>query len=158
GEFARRLPPALADAWAVAPMPGDTPGVPGRSLAGGAGLALAATSSRPDDAWKVIAFLAEPAQQVAFHRLTGDLPARRSAWTDAALDRAPHTRVFWAQLAHVVAPPAVPEWERIATAVGRSTAAVVRGEVALDQALVRLDHEVDGILEKRRWLLERGGQ
>ena len=53
------------------------------------------------------------------------------------------------------APPAVPEWERIATAVGRSAAAVVRGEVDLEAALARLDHDVDGMLEKRRWLLDR---
>jgi multiple sugar transport system substrate-binding protein len=155
GEFARRLPAPVARDWAVAPMPGEEPGVPGRSLAGGAGLALVARSRRPDEAWALIEFLAEPAQQVAFHRLSGDLPARRSAWEAAALDREPPTAVFWTQLAYLAAPPAVPEWERIATAVGRSAAAVVRGEVDLDAALARLDHDVDGILAKRRWLLER---
>jgi multiple sugar transport system substrate-binding protein len=156
GEFSRRLPPSLARAWSVAPMPGDTPEVPGLSLAGGAGLALVARSRRHDDAWKLIEFLSEPRQQAAFHELTGDLPARRSAWEAARLERDPRAAVFWAQLAHVAAPPAVPEWERIATAVGRSAAAVVRGDVELDEALARLDHDVDGMLEKRRWLLERG--
>jgi multiple sugar transport system substrate-binding protein len=155
GEFARRLPAALASDWAVAPMPGDTPGVPGTSLAGGAGLALVARSPRPDAAWALIEFLSEPAQQVAFHRLSGDLPARRSAWDEAALQRDPRAAVFWAQLAHVAAPPAVPEWERIATAVGRAADAVVRGEVQLDAALARLDHDVDGMLAKRRWMLAR---
>jgi multiple sugar transport system substrate-binding protein len=155
GEFARRLPAALAGDWAVAPMPGDTPGVPGTSLAGGAGLALVATSPRPDQAWALIAFLSEPAQQVEFHRLSGDLPARRSAWTMAGLRRDPRTAVFWAQLAHVAAPPAVPEWERIATAVGRTGAAVVRGDVEVEAALARLDRDVDGMLAKRRWMLAR---
>jgi multiple sugar transport system substrate-binding protein len=156
GEFARRLPAALANDWAVAPMPGDTPGVPGVSLAGGAGLALVAGSPRPDQAWALIAFLSEPAQQVALHRLSGDLPARRSAWHAADLVRDPRAAVFWTQLAHVVAPPAVPEWERIATAVGRVGAAVIRGEVEVDAALAGLDRDVDGMLEKRRWLLARG--
>jgi multiple sugar transport system substrate-binding protein len=156
GEFARRLPSRLAQAWAVAPMPGNALDVPGLSLAGGAGLALVARSRRHADAWKLIEFLSEPAQQAAFHELTGDLPSRRSAWEAAALERDPRTAVFWTQLAHVAAPPAIPEWERIATAVGRSAAAVVRGDVELDEALARLDHDVDGMLEKRRWLLERG--
>ena len=114
-----------------------------------------ARSRCPDEAWALIEFLAEPAQQVAFHRLSGDLPARRSAWEAAALDREPPTSVFWRQLAHLAAPPAVPEWERIAATIGRSAAAVVRGEVDLETALAGLDHEVDGILVKRRWLLER---
>jgi multiple sugar transport system substrate-binding protein len=155
GEFARRLPAALAPDWAVAPMPGDTPGIPGTSLAGGAGLALVARSPRPEAAWALIEFLSEPAQQIAFHRLSGDLPARRSAWDEAALRRDPRTAVFWTQLAYLAAPPAVPEWERIATAVGRTGAAVIRGEVEVDAALTRLDREVDAMLEKRRWLRAR---
>jgi multiple sugar transport system substrate-binding protein len=137
-------------------LPGDPPGAPGVSLAGGAGLALVADSPRPDQAWALIAFLSEPAQQVAFHRLSGDLPARRSAWEEADLVRDPRAAVFWTQLAHVAAPPAVPEWERIATAVGRAGDAVIRGEIEVDAALTGLDHEVDGMLEKRRWLLARG--
>jgi multiple sugar transport system substrate-binding protein len=64
--------------------------------------------------------------------------------------------VFWTQLQHTAAPPAVAEWERIATAVGRTGDAVIRGVLELDAALVRLDHEVDGMLEKRRWLVARG--
>jgi multiple sugar transport system substrate-binding protein len=155
GEFGRRLPAALKDDWAVAPMPGTRPGAPGRSLAGGSGLALVASSRRADDAWALIAFLSEPAQQVAFYRLSGDLPARRSAWEQAALLRDAHAGVFWTQLAHVTAPPPVPEWERIATAVGRTGAAVVRGDVEIDAALADLDDDVDTMLEKRRWMLAR---
>jgi multiple sugar transport system substrate-binding protein len=33
----------------------------------------------------------------------------------------------------------------------------VRGEEDVDEALARLDAEVDRILEKRRWLLDRTG-
>jgi multiple sugar transport system substrate-binding protein len=47
----------------------------------------------------------------------------------------------------------VPEWERIATAVGRAGDAVVRDAMDVEPALVRLDAEADAILEKRRWLL-----
>jgi multiple sugar transport system substrate-binding protein len=49
----------------------------------------------------------------------------------------------------------VPEWERIATLVGRRAEGVIRGEETVDEALTSLDEEVDRILEKRRWMNAR---
>jgi multiple sugar transport system substrate-binding protein len=156
GEFARRLPPALASAWATAPMPGRRPGEIGRSLAGGAGLAITAQAAQPDAAWTLVEWLSAPAQQVAFHRLTGDLPARRSAWDEAGLRNDTRTRAFWTQLDHLAATPKIAEWERIATAIGRTGERIVRAGTRVEPALADLDREVDAILEKRRWLLARG--
>ncbi|MEB2286242.1 MAG: hypothetical protein B6D46_11550 [Polyangiaceae bacterium UTPRO1] len=154
GEMSRRLP-ALADAWTTTPLPTFTGAGPGVSLAGGASLAVVRTTPRADLAWRWIAFLAEPAQQLAFWRLTGDLPARPSAWHAAGLAEAPRTAAFWRQLARVQAPPTVPEWERIAAKITEHVEAVVRGGVALDDGLAALDRDVDSILEKRRWMLDR---
>ena len=42
-------------------------------------------SARKDDAWKLVEYLSEPAQQSRFYHLVGDLPARKSAWADPAL-------------------------------------------------------------------------
>ena len=154
GELQRRLP-ALAEQWATAPLPtfaGDGPGV---SLAGGASLAVVATSPRAALAWEWVRFLAEPAQQREFWRLTGDLPARPSAWRAEGLEDAPRTAAFWRQLAHVQVPPTIPEWERIAAKIAEHAEEVVRGDVGLDAALVALDRDVDAMLEKRRWMLER---
>lgn len=173
GEFGRRLPPALAGRWATAPMPvadevpapgrealgtpadaaaPPPPGFPGPSLAGGASLALVRGSGRADAGWRLIEFLTEPAQQVRLHQLTGDLPARRSAWEAAALAREPHVAAFWDQLQSVWATPKIPEWERIAGKVTQYTDAAVRGRLGIDAALAALDAEVDVILAKRRWL------
>ena len=155
GELARRLP-RLEGAWATAPLPsfdGDGPGV---SLAGGASLAIVGSSARADAAWQWIEFLAEPAQQLAFWRLTGDLPARPSAWKDGGLAAAPRTAAFWTQLAHVRPTPKIPEWERIAQKVAEHGEAAIRGRVDVDGALAALDRDVDAILEKRRWMLDRG--
>ncbi|MCC6766869.1 MAG: sugar ABC transporter substrate-binding protein [Deltaproteobacteria bacterium] len=154
GEMTRRLP-ALADAWATAPLPTFAGEGPGVSLAGGASLAVVRTSPHAELAWRWIAFLAEPAQQLAFWRLTGDLPARPSAWREAGLADAPRTAAFWRQLARVQAPPTVPEWERIAAKITEHAEDVVRGAVALDDALTALDRDVDAMLEKRRWMLDR---
>lgn len=156
GEMSRRLP-ALADQWATAPLPsfgGDGPGV---SLAGGASLAVVRTSPRAELAWRWIAYLAEPAQQREFWKLTGDLPARPSAWRADGLETAPRTAAFWRQLARVRATPTIPEWERIAAKIAEHAESVVRGDVDLDAALAALDRDVDAMLEKRRWMLERAG-
>jgi multiple sugar transport system substrate-binding protein len=159
GEFARRLPPELADAWATVPMPApDGTPWPGVSLAGGASLALFRDGPRTDLAWRLIEYLAEPAQQVAFWRLGGDLPARRSAWTDPTLAADARAAAFRVQLDAVRPTPKVPEWERIATKVGQHLEAAIRLQVTLEDALIALDRDVDAILEKRRWLLEREGR
>jgi multiple sugar transport system substrate-binding protein len=156
GEFERRLPAALQPHWATAPLPGFGGEAPGVSLAGGASLALVAKSARKQAAWAWIAWLAEPAQQAAFHRLSGDLPARRSAWDDAAL-AGPRAAAFRAQLAHVRATPKIPEWERIASRIAYHAEAAVREGRDLDATLAALDRDADQVLEKRRWLLARKG-
>jgi multiple sugar transport system substrate-binding protein len=153
-EFAARLPPEMQARWATAPMPAFAGSGPGVSLAGGASLALVASSQRKEAAWAWIAFLAEPAQQAEFHRLSGDLPARRSAWDDAALS-GPRVAAFRAQLAHAVATPKLPEWERIASRIAWHAEAAVRESRELDAVLAALDREADQVLEKRRWLLAR---
>src|SRR5207247_11281324 len=101
--------------------------------------------------------LAWPAPQVRLDRLPGDLPARRSAWTEAALERDPQAGAFWTQLEAVRATPKIPEWERIATEITRHAEAAVRGTMTADEALGALDRNVDALLAKRRWLLGGAG-
>jgi multiple sugar transport system substrate-binding protein len=155
GEFATRLPQALADDWSTTPLPGIDAQHPGVSLAGGASLAIAASSTRKEAAWQWIEWLTQPEQEIAFYRASGDLPPRRSAWRDPVLADDARAQAFRAQLEHVRAVPKVPEWERIAAKISRTAEAAVRGEVAADAALARLDAEVDAILAKRRSLLLR---
>ena len=155
GEFRRRLPPEMQDRWMTAPMPGPEPGVPGVSLAGGASLALFRASEHPEEAWKLIEFLSEPAQQVRFYELTGDLPARKEAWDDPALAGDKHVHAFWEQLQHVAATPKVPEWEQIANKVWERAEAAIRGRASNADVLTALDRDVDRMLEKRRWMLSQ---
>ncbi len=152
-EFRRRLPAALRDRWDTAPMPG--PDGPGLSLAGGASLALCRSSPHPEAAKALIRYLTEPEQQLALHRLTGDLPASRSAWRRPELSQAPHTEAFRRQLEQVRPTPTIPEWERIADRIAHYAEKAVRGELGEDEALAALNRDVDRILAKRRWLLER---
>ena len=154
GEFRRRLPAELRDTWATAPLPGPGENRPGVSLAGGASLAIVRASEHKEAAWKLIEYLSEPAQQMAFYRLTGDLPARRAAWRREGLTTDPYARAFWTQLKFVESTPKIPEWERIASKIAYYAEEAVRGGMTVDAALAGLDREVGDLLEKRRWLLQ----
>src|SRR5262249_42700631 len=98
GEFARRLPPELQHAWAVAPLPGPDGPQTGLSVAGGSSLVIARESKHKAQAWKLVEFLSRPEQQLRFYRLTGDLPARRETWQDRSLATDPGLRAFGEQL------------------------------------------------------------
>jgi multiple sugar transport system substrate-binding protein len=153
GEFERRLPRELADAWTTAPLPGADG--PGTSIAGGSSLVVFRKSRNAAAAWELIEFLSQPEVQRRFHALTGDLPPRRSAWSEGALGRDVHAGAFRDQLERVKPTPAVPEWERIANEIRIVAERVVHGGLTIDEGVAELDARADRILEKRRWLLER---
>jgi multiple sugar transport system substrate-binding protein len=155
GEFRRRLPADLQGQWATAPLPalsGDSAGV---SIAGGSSLAMFHASPHKEAAWRLVEFLSSREQQVRFHHLTGDLPARIDAWEATGLAKDPQARAFWVQLHRVRPLPKVPEVELISTRVFESAEQVIRGGRPAGAALEELDRDVDRILEKRRWMLDR---
>ena len=157
GEFKRRLPPELANAWVTAELPG--PDGPGASIAGGASLAMFRRSPHKAECWALINYLSRPDVQLEFYRLTGDLPPRRSAWAlplnGATLAQDRHAAAFHRQLERVRPAPAVPEWERIVQEMQYAAARAVAGQADIDTTVRVLDAKVDGILEKRRWMLDR---
>lgn len=157
GEFRRRLPPELQESWSTAPLPApdEASAYPGVSLAGGSSLVLFRRAEGREGPWRLVEFLSEPAQQARFYALSGDLPARRSAWAATDLDADPRAAAFRAQLDAVVPMPKVPEWEQIANRVAERAEEVVRGARPLDATLAALDADVDRMLAKRRWLAER---
>ncbi len=156
GEFRRRLPPEMQDKWATAPLPAHDAGEPtGISMAGGGSLVVFRASKHKAAARKLIEFLSEPAQQVRFYELTGDLPARRSAWLSPVLANDTRFLAFRVQFERVAPLPKVPEWEQIATAIYDRGEAAARGTVTPSVALTQLDARADELLEKRRWMLTR---
>jgi multiple sugar transport system substrate-binding protein len=157
GECRRRLPADMQDAWTTAPLPASAGDGPGVSLAGGSSLVVFETSDHQKAAWRLIEFLSRPEQQVRFFQLTGDLPAHRDAWSAPELADDPEVRAFWDQLEHVVPTPKIPEWEQIATRIWERTEAAIRGAETPAEAMAKLDADVERILAKRRWLLERKG-
>ena len=156
GEFKRRLPPAMQDKWGTAPLPARDASAPtGVSMAGGSSVVLFRGTRHRGAAEALIRFLSEPAQQVRFFELTGDLPARRSAWSAPPILAESHFPAFRQQLERVQPLPKVPEYEQIATAVADRGEAAARGATSVPDALAQLDAKADALLEKRRWMLSR---
>ena len=151
GEFKKRLPDSLQHAWMTAPLPGPDSG--GVSLAGGSSIVIMRGSAKKAVAWKFITFMSDPARQAKFYGTTGDLPARRSAWSAPALANDPYLAAFRRQLGRVVPTPPVPESELIVQLVAQAGERAARGRQTIDEALATLDAEVDVVLEKRRWLM-----
>ncbi|WOF44623.1 extracellular solute-binding protein [Sphingopyxis indica] len=154
GDLGERLPPGFRGKWATAPNPG--PDGIGSAAPGGSSLVVFADHRANDHAWDCLAQLLAPAAQIEFHALTGDLPARRAAWQQAGLASDPVVAPFATQLERARALPKVPEWERIVTAMQLVAERMVRGEYSVDEAAAQIDARADRLLEKRRWMLEKG--
>lgn len=140
--------------WQVARTPG--PSGPAAGIANGYALAVGPTTHDPARAWRLVEYLCRPDIQARFFAVTGDLPSRRDAWNAPELARDPAAAVFGTQAADSVAPPAIPEWERIVTEVQLVAEAMVRGRFGVDGAAAEMNKRADKILEKRRSLLDRG--
>jgi multiple sugar transport system substrate-binding protein len=152
-EFKARMPPALQDAWATAPLPG--PDGPGAGIAGGGSLVLFKASRHQRAAWQVIEYLSQPNVQRKFYAIVGDMPPRRSAWAHSRLAHDRYARAFRDQLERVKPVPKVPEWGQIADQMAVVGAELAHGQLTVDEAARKLDARTDRILAKRRWVLAR---
>jgi len=154
GDMKSRLAPDMQGRWGTAPNPG--PDGIGSAAPGGSSLVVFANQADSSAAWDVVARLLAPAAQLELHRLTGNLPARRSAWRAAGLARDPIVAPFATQLERATALPKVPEWERIVTEMQVVAEGMVRGQYSVDDAAREIDRRADRLLEKRRWMLDKG--
>ncbi len=155
GEFKRRIPLRLQNEWMTAPLPSMDTIFPGLSLPLGTSLVIFRESQKKQAAWKLIEFLASREQSIAFYRITGNLPPRKSAWDDSSLASNPYIEAFYQQLQRTEPLPHVPEWEQIVIKLQLYVEYVATKTLTVDDALQRFDSEVNQMLEKRRWLAER---
>ncbi|WP_122465555.1 sugar ABC transporter substrate-binding protein [Brevundimonas lutea] len=154
GDFNTRLPEDVQDDWATTGVPGPT-GL-GASAPGGSSLAVFNSSPHQDAAWRLVRYLSDPQVQVRFQEITGSLPARVSAWDVPALADDPYVQPFAGQLERARAVPKAPEWERIVTEMQIVAERMLRGEYTPETAAAEIDRRADRLLEKRRWMMERG--
>jgi len=152
GEFRDRLSPTTQ--WNTAGVPGPTG--PGASAPGGSSLVVYRSSPNQEAAWKLVRFLMDPATQVEFNGITGDLPSRLSAWNAPAVVADPAIAAFKGQLERARPVPKAPEWERVVTEMQIVAERMVRGEFTPETAAAEIDRRADRLLAKRRWMREQG--
>jgi multiple sugar transport system substrate-binding protein len=155
GEFTRRIPPNLQSQWMTAPLPSMDSTSPGISLPLGTSLSLFRRSNHKEAGWKLIEFLTSRDQSVAFYKITGNLPPRKSAWNDSSLSQNKYIQAFYKQLQRVDPLPQVAEWEQIVIKLQLYVEYVATQTMTVDEALHKFDGDVDQMLEKRRWLVEK---
>ncbi|MGE5499266.1 MAG: sugar ABC transporter substrate-binding protein [Syntrophothermus sp.] len=152
-EFKKWMTGDLKDKWMTAPLPGKNE-YPGKSTAGGSSLVMFRASKHKEEVWKLIEYLSEPEVQIKFYGLLYNLPAVKEAWKDTSIANNKYMKAFYEQFQNVAPTPKIPEWEQIAfSKVQQYAEAAARGSMSIDAALNALDHDVNIILEKRRWLL-----
>jgi multiple sugar transport system substrate-binding protein len=140
--------------WDAAVMPGPRGFATGPIT--GSSLAVSHNAADPAAAWALAGYFGSAPVQVAFGRINGKMPSRPAAWTAPEIAQDPVSQVFVRQLSDVRAPPQIPEWQRILDEVQLVAEHMVRGDLTVDAAARAMDERVDGILAKRRWLLDRG--
>ena len=155
GEFSRRIPPRLQNEWMTAPLPSMDSTSPGVSLPLGTSLIVFRQSRQKEEAWKLVKYLTSREQLIELYRITGNLPPRKSAWEDTSLSRNKYIKAFYRQLQRVNPLPQVAEWEQIVIRLQLYVEYIATNTMTVEDALGRFDTEVNQMLEKRRWFVER---
>jgi multiple sugar transport system substrate-binding protein len=86
------------------------------SFVGGSNFVVFKNGKNKDSAWKLVKFLSDAKTQAEWFKLSADLPAVKSAWDDPSISGDPLLPVFGKQLDDAKAPPAIVNWEQVATA------------------------------------------
>ncbi len=154
GDMQTRLPKEFQDKWGTAPNPG--PEGPGSAAPGGSSLVVFRGAAKADTAWGVVGALLGAKGQTALQKLTGDLPARKSAWVSQTEGPVPYIAAFASQLERARALPKVPEWERIVSEMQIVAERMLRGQFTVKQAAAEMDIRANRLLEKRRWMVKQG--
>ncbi|QNE18399.1 sugar ABC transporter substrate-binding protein [Kribbella qitaiheensis] len=86
------------------------------SFVGGSNFVVFKGGKNKDSAWKLVKWLSDAKTQASWFKLSTDLPAVKAAWDDPSIASDPLLPVFGKQLDDAKAPPAIVNWEQVATA------------------------------------------
>jgi multiple sugar transport system substrate-binding protein len=126
------------------------PGGRSASALGGSQLAVSAYSDQPELAYRLIAFLTEPAQMLERARVAGELPARRSLYATPELaavlpfDAAQIEQI----LSHAVARPATPVYAELSDILQVHLHRCLSGQEYSAQALHQATQEIEALFAR----------
>ncbi len=101
--------PELAGKWGVTTLPRDKAGT---ALFAGSNLGVFSKSANVDASAKLLNYLADPATQLKWYQLNGELPTVKSALDDPTLANDPLVKVYVKQLSDAKLLPIAPEWDQ----------------------------------------------
>jgi multiple sugar transport system substrate-binding protein len=134
--------PSFKDKWAIGPMPKKTSAT---SFVGGANMVVYKDSKNKDAAWAFVQFVTDPKIQVKWYQQVTDLPAVQSAWTDPVVSGDANVKVFGDQLKDTQAPPAIPTWNEISTAINEQLEKVTTGATSPDAGAKAMQQKAESV-------------
>ena len=103
--------PELAGKWQASPLPAGAGG--SISLFAGSNLGVWYNTDQKDASLKLLEYVSQPKQQLAWYGMTGQLPTVNSALSDATLNSDPNVKVYTDQLATARVLPIVANWDGV---------------------------------------------
>ncbi|MDD2716213.1 MAG: extracellular solute-binding protein [Candidatus Wallbacteria bacterium] len=141
-----RNKPGIDGLWKTAPMPVKKDHT---SFIGGCNLVIFKDSKHKADAWKFIDFLSRPEVQAKWYAVSRNLPASIPAWEDQNIKSNGLLQAFREQLNCTKSPPAIPEWERIASLISQTMEKVIYDKQSAGEALHDASVSVNKMLSDR---------
>jgi len=127
---------------ALATMPKEEAGT---SFTGGGDLVVFKNTKNRDAAWKFVEYLSQPDVQAKWYQTVSDLPAVQSAWDDQSIANDQWLPTFRKQLQDAKSPPAIPNWEQIASAIDSETEKLCKSGEAPDAAAKAMQEQATSI-------------
>jgi multiple sugar transport system substrate-binding protein len=130
------------ETWTVAHQPTE---VAGTSFVGGGNLAVFEQSDNKEVGWAFVEYASRPEVQVTWYETVRDLPAVQTAWEDQALADDELLSAFGEQLDDAKAPPAIPTWEEVASAIDGQIEQVTQGDTSPEDGCAAMQEEAESI-------------
>ncbi len=115
----------------------------GTSFIGGCNLIVFKDSKNPAAAWSLLKWMTSTDTQVNFWKVSGDLPAAKSAWKDPVFADDAVMSVFGKQLNDTKAPPSLETWTQVADAGNVLLEKMAREVMTPKEALEELQKQAE---------------
>jgi len=132
----------FASKWAVAPIPKKASST---SWIGGGNLVVYKDSKNKDLAWKFVQYLTDPKTQAAWYAQVTDLPAVTAGYDEAKVKEDPNVAKFQDQLKTTKAPPAIPKWNEVSTAINNTLEKLTTGTLDPQAAADQMQKDAEKI-------------
>jgi multiple sugar transport system substrate-binding protein len=115
------------------------------SFVGGGDFAVFEQSDNKAAAWAFVEYLTRPEVQAKWYETVSALPSVEAAWDEEALTGDEMLATFGEQLEDAKAPPAIPTWEEVASAIDAQIERVTQGDTAPEEGCQGMQQEAESI-------------